>query len=295
MIQAIMTVVLLFLMFSMGLVTTLQDFRRVMLTPFTMAVGVAAEVFLVPLIALLAVRALDLPPAVAIGIMLLAICPGGPISNFFSHISGGNPALALTLTVITTFLSLVTMPAFFTWTFLGAHAGGVSVPAKYIMKILLVSVIAPTILGMIVRAKKPEFAARVVKYTEKLGALMILSVIILMFINNRAAFRDIGGLMLAVVCLVNVGGMTAGYLWGIMFRRGRVVAKTIVFEIGIQNIPLATIFAYGLFGADKGQLSVISAMIVLYGIVAPLSSLGAVYIFKKFLPSQLAEPEAQRA
>src|SRR3989339_1604694 len=128
MIQAIMTVVLLFLMFSMGLVTTLQDFRRVMLTSFTMAVGVAAEVFLVPLIALLAVRALDLPPAVAIGIMLLAICPGGPISNFFSHISGGNPALALTLTVITTFLSLVTMPAFFTWTFLGAHAGGVSVP-----------------------------------------------------------------------------------------------------------------------------------------------------------------------
>lgn len=295
MIQVIMTVLLLFLMFSMGLVTTLQDFKRVMLTPFTMGVGVIAEVFLVPLIALIAIRALDLPAPVAIGIMLLAICPGGPISNFFSHISGGNPALALTLTVITTFLSLVTMPAFFTWTFLGSHASGLTVPAKYIMKILLISVIVPTILGMIVRAKKPEFAAQVVKYTEKLGAVLIMCVIGLMFVQNRATIRDIGGLMLAVVCLVNVGGMLAGYLWGTIFRRGRVVAKTIVFEIGIQNIPLATVFAYGLFGADKAVLAVITSMIVLYGIVAPLSSLAAVYIFKKFLPSQMTPAEAQQA
>lgn len=292
-IKVIMACVLLSIMFSVGLVLTAQDFKRVALMPLTVALGLFAQMFLLPLLAYIAIRGLGLETAAAIGILLMAICPGGPVSNFFSYVSGGDAALALTLTVTNTLLCLASIPAFFIWTFLGAHAGGVDVPTLYIIKTLLIQVIAPTALGMIVRAYKPGFAAAAAKYTEKAGMALIMVMLCIIMVNNRAVFKDSAALLLAAVIFVNVGGMIVGYLWAALFRRSRDVRKTFSFEVGLQNIPLATVLSLGMFASDERQLAIVMAVVGLYAIISVVSAVCGIFVFKKYLPTAAAAAEAR--
>lgn len=294
-IQVVMGSVLLFVMFSMGLVLTWQDFRRVAQMPRTVALGLAAQIILLPLLAIFAIHALGLPTAAAIGVLLVAICPSGPTSNFFSYIAGGDLALSLTLNAMVTLLSLVTLPLLFSWTFLRAHAVGVDIPALYIVKALLLSIVVPTLAGMLIRARRPAFAGRTVKYTEKIGPMLIMLVVALMFIKNRAVLGETGGLLLASAAVVNVGGMLVGYFWAALFRLGADVKKTFSFEVGLQNIPLATTLAYGLFSADERRLAVILTVIVLYGVMSLISALGGFFIFKKLPGRAGTDPAADEA
>lgn len=279
-IQAAMGTVLLFMMFSMGLVLTWQDFRRVAQTPLTVALGLFAQIILLPAAAFLTIRALDLPAAPAIGLLLVAVCPSGPICNFFSYLAGGDLALSLTLTASATLLHLFTMPAFFMFTLLGSHAGGPEVPALYIVKTLFLIIILPTLAGMLLRARRPAFAAGAVRYTSKIAPALILLVVAALLVRNRAVLRDIGGLLLAAVCLMNAGGMLAGYAWGGLFRRGTAVKRTFIFETSQQNIPLAITLSYGMYAADAGQLAVILSVVVLYGATSLISALAGALILK---------------
>lgn len=279
--NATMGIVLLLVMFSMGLSLTPADFKRVALMPLTVALGLAAQLLFLPLVAFAVLRAMGLPEAAAVGLMLVAVCPSGPTSSFFTHISGGDLALSMTLNAGTTLLSIATLPVMFALTLLGAHANGAEVPAVFILKSMSIGVVLPTALGMSLRAWRPAAAAHAAKYSEKAGTGLILFGLAVMIIKNRAIFDDMGWELLAAVLALNVGGMVVGYALGKIFKRGLPVRKTLAFEVGLQNIPLASLLAFGLFSAEPGQLSVILAVISMYAILSILSALAGVFVFKR--------------
>lgn len=283
-IGAVMGAALIFVMFSMGLQLTWLDFRRVALMPGAVFLGMVAQMIVLPAIALAAVYLVDLPAPAAIGILLVAICPGGPVSNFFSHISGGNAALSVTLTMMTTLSSIVTLPAFFLWTPLGEYAQGTEVPALYILKSLFIGVVVPTVVGMIVRAFRHSFAVRIAQRSERLGLFLIFVVLSLILYKNRAFYGDITAGLLVSVAAVNVGGMLGGYALGAMFAQPRSTKITFAYEVGLQNIPLATVLAFGLFANDPRQLTIIAAVVGLYAVASIIGALGGVFAFKQLFP-----------
>jgi len=277
---------LVLIMFSMGLVLTVRDFARVAYAPRAVLFGVAAQVILLPLIAGASVYAFDLSIAAGVGLLLVAICPGGPVSNFFSYVSRGDAALSVTLTLMSTILSLTTLPAIFAWSPMRDFAHGNDTPIGFILKSLLMGVVLPTIVGMIVRIWWPRAAARSAQYLERIGVSLILVVLTLMMYGNRSFYADMTAIVLAAVVFVNIGGMTVGYLLAGMTRQARSTRITYAFEVGLQNVPLASVLAYGLFRTPGNEfLAVVIAVIGLYAIVSVVSALGASFLFKQAVPS----------
>lgn len=290
-INVAMGMVMMLLLFSMGLALTVADFKRVTLMPLTVTLGLVAQMVLLPLAAFLVARALGVPDAVAVGMMLVAICPSGATSNFFTYLSGGELALSMTLNATVTLLCLATLPAFFTFTFLAAYAVGAETPSLYIIKTMLVGLVAPAALGMVIRAWKPAFAGRVAKYTEKAGTWLILVVLALLIFKSRGVLGETAGRLVAVVLALNVSGMAAGYGLGALFGRSLAVRKTFTFEVGMQNIQLAVVLAMGLFAPDPQLLSVVLAVIAVYAVVSVSTALCCVYFFKR-MPSGAGAPAA---
>lgn len=284
-IGALMAAALVSIMFGMGLLLRREDFARVRLMPRAVLIGSAAQMILLPGLAVVAIVMFGLPAAAGVGLLLVAICPGGPISNFFSHVSGGDGALAVTLTVVSKILCLVSLPAFFTWTPLANYAGMEAVPGVYIMKSLLLGVMLPIAAGMVVRARWPRFAARAGGWLERLGFLLILAVLSMIMYQNRAFYAGITTTLLLAVMFVNVGGMIAGHLLARLSGQPRSIRITYAYEVGLQNIPLATVLAYGLFSAgDPRALVIIEAVIGLYAIVSITSALAGITWFRRSQP-----------
>lgn len=286
-IGALMGAALISIMFGMGLLLGREDFRRVRLAPRAVFIGSAAQMLLLPSLAVIGMTIFGLPAAAGVGLLLVAICPGGPISNFFSHVSGGDGALAVTLTVVSKILCLVSLPAFFTWTPLANYAGIETVPALYILKSLLIGVVAPIATGMVVRHWRPDFAKRAGGWLERLGFLLILGVLSLIMYHNRESYAGLTTTLLMAVMFVNVGSMVAGHFLARITGQPQSIRITYAYEVGLQNIPLATVLAYGLFSAgDPRSLVIIEAVIGLYAIVSISSALAGIAWFRRGAPAR---------
>lgn len=282
-IKIVMNVALLFVMFSMGLALTLKDFRRVAAMPGPVARGVVGQMLVLPLIGLMIVFSGNLPTFVALGLMLIAVCPGGPISNFFSHVSGGDSALSVTLTTVTTLMSIVTLPLIFEWTPMGEYADASKVPALHVLKSLVIGVLLPISAGMIARRMMPNRADRISPHLGRIGLGLIFVVLGLLMYKNRALYADVTGPLVFSAVSLNVLAMLAGYYLGAVpggdLRRG----ITLSYEVGLQNVPLATVIGYSLFtGHDTAEsaMTIVLAVVGLYAVSSIATGLLAVAVFK---------------
>jgi BASS family bile acid:Na+ symporter len=293
-IGVVMGAALIFIMFSMGLVLTATDFARVVRAPRVVFLGTVAQVVVLPLVAVITVVMSNPPSAVAVGLVLVAICPGGPVSNFFSHVSRGDAALSVTLTLVSTLLSLATLPVIFAWTPMRDAVQGIDTPTGFILQSLVVGVAMPTAAGMMVRLRWPKIAARAARLLEKVGLLLIFVVLSLLMFKNRTFYADTSTALIASVMLVNVGGMVAGYALAAAASMPRATRVTYAFEVGLQNIPLASVLAHGLFSrAGDGTSAVVMAVVGLYAVVSIASALSSVFLFKRMLP--IASHQARTA
>ncbi|MBL8720426.1 MAG: bile acid:sodium symporter family protein [Myxococcales bacterium] len=237
------------IMLGLGLSLTAADFRRVLVVPRAVLIGLGCQVVLLPLVCFGIAKAFGLPPVLAVGLMLLAAAPGGAVANLFSHLAHGDVALNVTLTAVNSVLSLVTLPLVVGLSvshFLGVHHHIPMQPSKVVTVFLLV--IVPIALGMLVRARRSDIAARMGRPVKLLSAVFLLLVIVFAVIKERAslgpAFRAVG----LPALVFNLSSLSVGYLVPRALRLEKRQATAIGMEIGIHNGTLAIAVANNVLG-----------------------------------------------
>lgn len=240
----LLMVCLALMMFGLGMALTVSDFARLKSHPKAVLIALSLQVIVLPLVCYGLIVALGLAPIYAVGLMLLAASPGGISANLFSHLFGGNVAMNISLTAINTVLSIATLPLIANWAIAVFAKTGQVVPIQ-LGKVIEVTalVLIPVVVGMLVRANAPGFAARMEKSMKALSAFLLLALAVLSIAKERAllsqSFAQIG---LAVVTF-NLISLLAGYYVSRAVGLDKPLSTAIGFEIGVHNSALAMFIA----------------------------------------------------
>ena len=237
------------IMFGLGLGLTTEDFRRVGRYPRAVVVGLTLQVLVLPWVAFALAVGFRLPPALAVGLMLLAASPGGATATIYSPLARGDVALNITLTAINSALCLLTLPLILNLAlehFLGAGQY-VPPPTRKVVEVAVI-IVLPVLLGMAARAKSPDFAARAEKPLRLLSvlvlALLIVAAVAQEWRTLATSFATVG-----LACLLfNLASMGVGYAAPLALRLPRRQAIAIAMEIGIHNGTLAIFIALNVLG-----------------------------------------------
>ena len=237
------------IMLGLGLGLAPEDFRRVARFPKAVLTGLLLQVTVLPAVAFALALAFDLPPALAVGLMLLAASPGGATANIYSHLARGDVALNITLTAINSLLCLLTLPLILDLSLEYFVGSGQYVPPP-IRKVVEVAVIIvlPVLIGMLVRAQAPRLAQRA---ERPLRLLSVLVLVLLVAIAIAQEWRMLGGhfALVGLACLAfNLVSLAAGYLTPLALKLPRRQAVAISMEIGIHNSTLAIFIALNVLG-----------------------------------------------
>lgn len=241
----ILAISLIIIMFGMGLSLTIKDFARVAQQPKAVIIGLVNQMVLLPLIGFLLVTVFNLRPEIAIGLMILAACPGGATSNLIAHLAKGDTALSVTLTAVASLISIVTIPFIIQFSltrFLG-ESQQIELNILQMIGQLLVIVIIPVIIGMLLRAKATAFALRMDKPVRTASALLLGLIIIGLLIkekHNLLPYFQQSGLQ---TIILNITTMALGFTTALLFKLKRAQAISISVESGIQNSTLAITIA----------------------------------------------------
>ncbi|SDL43301.1 bile acid:sodium symporter family protein [Kriegella aquimaris] len=234
------------IMLGMGMTLIPADFTRIVTYPKAVLVGLTNQLVFLPIIGFSLAIAFDLDPTMAVGIMILACCPGGPTSNLITQICNGNIALSVTLTAIASFASIVTIPIVLSMAldYFGSGSGVViKLPIMDTVLQILVITVIPISIGMLIRKYRPNFAKRM----ERPMRIASTVIFILVFIAVMAANFELMGKAMKrvglVTLLLNIGTMGIGYLTARLFSLKLKNAISISVESGIQNGTLAFVIA----------------------------------------------------
>lgn len=236
--------ILTLLMFNLGLSLRLEDFGKVVRHPGAIVVAMVGQLVLLPLIALGLAWTFHLPPVFFIGLVLIACCPGGSSSNVFSKLAGGDVALSVTLTALSSIITLVTIPFIMQGaTQLVGESVGITLPVGNLVKQNLVLMLLPVLLGIGLHYLWPKGAAKVDKVLTKLAFPLLLVLITIFYIqHHRTIIDNIGvlGLCVTVLILVAIG---CSSLLSRLVKNSPEQRRTVVIEVGMQNAAQAIAIA----------------------------------------------------
>ena len=234
------------IMLGMGMTLIPADFTRIIKHPKAIFIGLTNQLIILPIIGFSLAVAFDLNPIMAVGLMILATCPGGPTSNLITQVCKGNIALSVTLTAIASIVSVLTIPFILSYAlaYFGSETNvAIKLPIlDTILQIMVITVI-PISIGMLIRKFKTNFAKRM-EMTMRIASTVIF---ILVFMAVLAAnFKLIGAAMQEVglvTLLLNLITMAIGYLTASIFQLDLKSSISITIESGIQNGTLAFVIA----------------------------------------------------
>lgn len=244
------------IMLGMGLTLELKDFKRILVYPKAIAIGIVNQLIVLPLVGLLLVTLFSLPPELGVGIMILAACPGGPTSNLMSHVAKGDTALSITLTAIVSVITVITIPYIvnFSMQYLMGASTYQPLPVyETVIKIFLVTIL-PVIIGMIIHRYAPGLAhksERVVRIASVVFLVLIIIGAVLKEKENVISFFIQAG---PVALALNVITMAIGYASGLLFKLNKPQRISISIEVGIQNGTLAMAIAMGML--ENAQMAI---------------------------------------
>lgn len=255
---------LAFIMFSMGIALTADDFRRVVVQPKPFAIGAFVQLLLLPVIGYIVVLVCPIDPILAVGVMILVACPGGVTSNLLTHLAKGDTALSVTLTAVISVVGVVTIPFIVNFSlsqFVGATEEIALPIANTIFGIFLITTV-PVAIGMAVKRFASRFAesfepcAKIVAST--LFIIIVLGAIASQWENLPHYFEEAG----LVILLLNLIMMIVGFYTARAFSLGRRQGITISLETGLQNATLAILIGATLL--DDVRLAIPGAI---YGLL----------------------------
>ncbi len=264
---------LAFIMFSLGLGLTLDDFKRVATQPLAFAVGATGQIVVLPLVALGLALVVGLSPELSVGLMILAFSPGGVSSNIMTKFARGDMALSISLTAVVSVLSIVTVPLLVGVSlhgFMGTDAPPISIASLGLSVFVLVTV--PVLIGMAIRGKRAALAAKLERVASPLAAGLFVVMVIGAVVSEWGTLIDNLPRLGPAVLLLNVVMLGIGYGAGRLFKLGQARSSTIAVEVGIQNATLGITIG-ALLVPEAEKLTAFSLPSGVYGILMYLVSL----------------------
>jgi len=233
-------------MFGMGMTLKIEDFARVLKKPVIVALGVALQFLLMPLIAWILFKLFDLPVEIAAGLVLVGSCPGGTASNVICYLAHGDVPLSITLTAVSTMLAVVATPLL-TWFYIGRSVP-VPVASMFIsiMKIVIIPVLMGIALNAVVGKRFEGFKNRIAPAISVTAIVLIIGIIVAL---NRENIAGTGIVVLSAVVIHNLLGLIIGYKAAGYFTDDEKTRRTIAIEVGMQNSGLGVALAVKYFSA----------------------------------------------
>ena len=244
--------VLATIMFGLGLSLSIDDFKRVLTYPKAAFVGLFCQMLVLPVLCFFIAILFDLPPTLAVGLMLLSASPGGASANLFSHLANGDVALNISLTAINSVLTLFTLPFIVSFSVTHFMQSGDIIPMQFkeIVQVFAI-VLVPVACGMMLKSKLPARSAIVEKYGKIAPAVFLISMIIGVIIKERARLSNSLELISLAVLTLNLISMAIGYFIPKLFKLEKKQAIAIGMEIGIHNCILAMFVASTILKNDE--------------------------------------------
>jgi BASS family bile acid:Na+ symporter len=248
------------IMLGMGLSLVIGDFKRVVQYPKAVTIGLLNQLILLPLIGFAFASFAGLTPELAVGLMVLAACPGGVTSNLISHLSRGDTALSITLTAISSVVSIVTIPLIinFALDYFTSSGTIIKPPIKDIVLPIIAITILPVSIGMVIRSKNESFALRMDKPVKIFSALFLLLIIAAAVLKEKQVLVDHFGSVWMAALGLNVGTMMVGFLSAKTMRLSLPQSITVSIESGIQNGTLALVIVTTIL--DNSQMAITPAI-----------------------------------
>lgn len=265
-------------MFGVALDLSVEDFRRVARAPLGAGIGLLAQFVLLPAVTWGLTMVLDVRPSIALGMILVAACPGGNISNVVTHLARGNTALSIGMTALSTAVAVVMTPLNITlWGGLNPATAGilreVSLDPMDLLLTVLVILGIPLVAGMSVAARWPAFAARVRRPMKALALLFFAAIVLGALAANWDNFLRYVGVVMGVVALHNASALALGYGAARGVGLPRRDARAVSIEVGIQNSALGLTLVFTFFDG-LGGMALVAAWWGIWHIVAGLAVAG---------------------
>lgn len=271
----VLNAILAVVMFSVAIDLKPEDFKRLARAPKPLLTGLFSQFLVLPLLTFLLILAVQPRPSIALGLILVAACPGGNISNFITHRAGGNAALSVSMTAFSTIAAIVLTP--FNIAFWGSLYG----PSREILRKTSIDPVSvaitvglmlllPLALGVMLNSKRPEVTRRLRKPLQYLSMGIFIAFVVLALAANWAAFLQFAGAVAGLVLLHNGLALAAGFAVATAMGLSAFDRRAVTIETGIQNSGLGLILIFGFFGG-LGGMAVVAAFWGIWHVISGIT------------------------
>lgn len=293
--MAIVNIILAFVMFGVALGIKPRTFKDVFASPKSVIVGVLSQWVALPAVTFIIALVLSpwITPMIALGMILVASCPGGNISNFISSLSKGNIELSVSMTAITTaFAPIVTPFNFFLWGTLYSHIISIKadiptlvIPFMPMLEQILLLLGVPIVLGLLFSRYFPNATKKITKPAQILSVLLFIGMVIVSFSQNFQLFLDNIFYVFFIVMIHNACALGSGFVLGTLTRVSTADRRSLTIETGIQNsgLGLILLFNTSIFPAEiwHGHYGGMLFITAWWGIWHIVSGLTVAYLFRR--------------
>ena len=271
----LLNLILALMMFGVSLSLRLEDFKRVVLSPIAPIAGLFAQFFLLPLATCLFTWALNIDPELALGMILVASCPGGSFSNIMTWLARGNVAVSVSMTAVSSLAAAILTPvnfAFYGW--LNPHTREyltkIMIEPSSILILVLLVLALPLVLGMVTGRCLPDLVVRIQKPLRIFSLLVLMAFVAIAFSSNFALFLERFHSFFWLVVGHNFLALSLGYGMGLMLKLPVADRRAVTLEVGIQNSGLGLVILFTFF-PEAGGMMLITAFWGVWHLVSGLT------------------------
>ncbi|MDU8885432.1 bile acid:sodium symporter family protein [Yeosuana sp. MJ-SS3] len=270
----ILNIALAIVMFGVALGISVSDFKRLLQQPKLVIAGLLSQFVLLPLLTFGLVLLIKPQPSIALGMMMVAACPGGNISNFMTHLSQGNTALSVSLTAFSTFLAMIMTP--FNFQFYGSLyeptaqiLKSVELDPFQLVKLVILILGIPLFFGMLWRSKNIRLAEKLSRILKPFSILVFIAIVVIAFSNNIDVFNSYIDYVLFIGIGHNILALLLGFFVAKAFMLSFKNQKTLAIETGIQNSGLGLLLIFTFFNG-LGGMAILAAFWGIWHILSGL-------------------------
>lgn len=271
----LLNLILALMMFGVSLSLRFEDFKRIVLSPIAPIAGLFAQFFLLPLATCLFTWALNIDPELALGMILVASCPGGSFSNIMTWLARGNVAVSVSMTAVSSLAAAILTPvnfAFYGW--LNPHTREyltkITIEPSSILILVLLVLALPLVLGMVTGRRLPDLVVRIQKPLRIFSLLVLMAFVAIAFSSNFALFLERFHSFFWLVVGHNLLALALGYGMGLMLKLPVADRRAVTLEVGIQNSGLGLVILFTFF-PEAGGMMLITAFWGVWHLVSGLT------------------------
>ena len=272
---------LMFIMFTLGIGLTVENFKNIISQPKALILGLVNQMLLLPLISFLILLIIKLPSEMAVGMMILACCPGGVTSNMLTKLAKGDTALSISYTAIVSIITVITLPiivGFSMQYFMGSNAPSINILSLGMTMFCITTI--PVGIGLLINTKYHNFSVSFSRIANKISTILFVIIIAGALTSEWEAFiNNLNSLGPAIITLILLM-LFIGYFSASLFNLNKDKSITIAIESGIQNATVGITIGNLIFNQDTG-LSILSLPSGVYGILMYLVCLPIIFLIIK--------------